>query len=222
MSLMTTRVSASEIIKTTDRQRAWVADVFAALGEVEPDEELRDHLTRLLESMQEVEEVAVRINRESRFLQLETDQLWAEVDAEEGREPLPEPERQRVCSIEIVDSDAGPCIRCCQEVGGGLIGWRWQPESGPLCDRCLGDLDLELGTELQVVQRMRELSTWEKERSPQAMDELLELARAYHRATGDSWPLRPIGVAELLDGLVEQGGMERYRFARREGEGEPN
>ncbi len=189
----------------------WFTDVYGALSEVESDDELHDHMDRLSETLEEVAELTAQAQRQSRLLFLEMEQLEAEQDAEEGRAPAA-PEPSWGCSIEIVEFEAGPCIRCCRKVGSGLIGWRWQPESGPLCDRCLGDVDVELGTVLAMVQRMRELATWDQDRVHLAMDDLLALARAYAAATNDAWPLRSLGVEHLLAEFLEFSEADRGKI----------
>ncbi len=125
---MAPRLSISQEIKDTRRMTEWFTDIYQALCEAEPDDELRDHMARFGEAIEEMEEAAQRAQRESRKLTLQMKQLRAEVDAELERESAA-PEWRRDCSIEIVESDAGCCIRCCREVGAGLIGWRWQPET---------------------------------------------------------------------------------------------
>ena len=131
-------------------------------------------------------------------------ELVAEIEAlaspreVEARRSAARAELRRECSLEILDADAGPCVLCCREVGAGLIGWCWQPESGPLCDSCLGGLDVDLAAMLVLIQRAREIAAAPSEES--AISKLLALSRRYAEATAGAFR----GTRELAGELEQQ------------------
>ncbi len=195
-------------IKAAKRVVNWYTEIFSALIDSERYEELRGEIERVGESIEAWGEVADRMRGRNKRLFLQIEQLKAEQGAAERRPPA-QRLRRGECSIEIVESEVGPCIRCCGEVGRGLVGWRWQPETGPLCYACLADVDLDLATVMVMVQRMRQLAAGG---SRAELNEMLELARAYAEATAGAWPLRSLGVGHLLAGLLEHAEREHGPF----------
>ncbi len=105
------------------------------------------------------------------------------------------------CAIELSAFEAGPCIACGTEVGAGPVGRAREPEPGPLCDSCLKDRCLPLGTFLWLINAMREVGEFECrdiEETKLLIGMLATLGRLMQSSVLDQWPLRPADVVGTL------------------------
>ena len=213
------RVTKSLELKAANRLVDWYGDIYSALVERKEKAGFDAEWVRLGEDLAELSNVTDRASRQLRRLLLEMDQVSAELETGTDSEPG-SPSLRTECSIEIVEDDPGPCIRCCRSVGVGLVGWRWQPEEGPLCDRCLGDLDVDLGAALAIVQRADEIAAGDR---GQATFELLDLGRSYAAATAGAWQPRRLDIPEALRTAVMQAEemFGPFWLTDREKAGEP-
>ncbi len=208
MVAMSTGPSMAQEIKAAKRTVEWFAEIIRSLIGTEEDDEIRSLRDQVGGSIEEWSEIAEQSRRQTGRLLLKMEQLEAELGYTERRPPAKR-RRRGECSIELVAAEAGPCIRCCGDVGTGLVGWRWEARTGPLCDACLADVDVDVATALAMVQRLRELAGGG---SRPEIEEMLELARAYAAATAGAWPLRSMDAGHLLDGLVAHTEEELGAF----------
>ncbi len=218
----------SKEIKETNRFRQWLRDIRAAAP---PDDELAARIEAVQELIEEAGSLRDQFQQQCSVFQQLMVALAEERYADKDLPDFYDPDPRETSSIELVDADAGPCVGCGHEVGRGMIGWSWQPEPGPLCDRCFGDLNEDLGAIMGVVDGLRQITaaSQEPEAGPTAMGAVLYLARLYAQATAGTWPLRPAGVESLMESV--QGKMEErhgmfwlseLERSRGDGQGEPN
>ena len=206
----------SNEVKYANRQLHWLADITPALHENGEDRESRVHTRKIAALGEESERLAMKLTRRQERLTREARELLEDLRLEEGRplpdRPAPAPPR---CSIELVGSPAGPCVPCAEEVGSGLLGWRREPDPGPLCPECLAHHHPELGAVLTAVQCMRHLvfqSEQQEDDRDSALAPLLELARGYARATAGAWPARSTGLEPLLKEVTDRMEELHGRF----------
>ncbi len=214
------------------RMALWLVEATVARAKAGPAGEAlaaeAKEVRRLISESTEQGRVA---QRELERLILEMRQVLDDGDVAEGREAerAPESKLGDACSIEVVDSDPGPCVSCGWVVGEGIVGWRRRPDAGPLCDRCLGSENVDLGAAITVYQRLRELAfeTGRSLEQDEATTGMLELASDFAHATAGAWPSRSVGTVSQLENVLEMmeerhGMLWLSELERLRGGREPN